>query len=107
MEPDAQFEQLMTQLWKIDALPKPSAENLPYAGSAQKVYQLSGKDTYVKDIHGTMVNEEHPMKGSNKFEWEAPPYTYEGWRYRIEFLRRRVKKRSRRLQVLRAIRSTR
>jgi hypothetical protein len=75
IESDTQFEQHMSQLWKIDALPKLAIEKQPYAGSSQKVFELSGKDTYTKDLHGTMNNEEHPMKGSNKFEWEAPPYS--------------------------------
>ena len=65
----------MSQLWRIDNLPKLTPDKQPYAGSSQKVFELSGKDTYVKDIHGSMNNDEHPLNGSNKFEWEAPPYS--------------------------------
>ena len=65
----------MIQLWKVETLPKTSPEKLPYAGSQQAVFELSSKAAYVKDIHGSMDNQEHPMKGSNKFEWDAPPYT--------------------------------
>eukprot|EP01022_Parablepharisma_sp_SALTPOND_P020275 TRINITY_DN3640_c0_g1_i1.p1 TRINITY_DN3640_c0_g1~~TRINITY_DN3640_c0_g1_i1.p1 ORF type:complete len:827 (+),score=88.35 TRINITY_DN3640_c0_g1_i1:1816-4296(+) len=74
-ESDASFEQLLSQLWKIDLTPKAGLEQSPYAGSSQKVYEVSGKEAYQKDIYGSMKNEEHPLKGSNKFEWDVPPYT--------------------------------
>eukprot|EP00831_Metopus_contortus_P059009 TRINITY_DN5105_c0_g1_i2.p1 TRINITY_DN5105_c0_g1~~TRINITY_DN5105_c0_g1_i2.p1 ORF type:complete len:463 (-),score=75.49 TRINITY_DN5105_c0_g1_i2:44-1432(-) len=75
IESDKQFEQLMGYFWKIDEIPKPPIEEQPYAGSAQKVNQLRGKDIYVKDMHGFMENETHPMRGTGKFEWDAPAYT--------------------------------
>lgn len=65
----------MVNLWKIDYIPKPLPENQPYAGSQEKVFQLTSLDAYVKDIHGSMQNPEHPMKGTGKFEWETPAYT--------------------------------
>ncbi len=66
----------MAQLWKTDVPVKVAPEKQPYAGSAQKVAQFSGKEAYEKDIYGSMKNDEHPLKGTNKFEWDAPPYTY-------------------------------
>jgi len=65
----------MISLWKVDHIPKPTPEKQPYAGSQERVYQLQGKESYIKDIHGSMKNEQHPMKGSGKFEWEAPAYS--------------------------------
>lgn len=71
---DATFHQLLSSLWKIDAA-KPSPAKEPYAGSSERVYEYSGKKTYNKDIHGVDRKETNPIIGSNKFEWDVPPYT--------------------------------
>jgi len=56
-------------------LVKSSPEKEPYAGSSEKVYEYSGKKTYSKDIYGVNRKEANPIVGSNKFEWDVPPYT--------------------------------
>lgn len=68
------FEQLMAQLWKIDVVTKIAPEKVPYAGSTERVYKLNDKETYNKDVRGDQ-SKDNPITGTNKFEWDVPPYT--------------------------------